>query len=155
MLKAVGVMLAFFFASLVLAEALLKPKNSYEDGYAPKVKYISNPDGDTIIVDISDIPAVFGKHLPIRIAHIDTPEIHSNSTCEKALAEKAKDLVTKMILASKTIQLESLRRDRYFRVVAEVKLAGGVNLGSVLLEEKLAIPYEGDKKPATDWCKFK
>ena len=39
------------------------------------VKYISNYDGDTVTVNIDNVPALFGSHIPVRVRGIDTPEM--------------------------------------------------------------------------------
>ena len=39
------------------------------------VKYVRNYDGDTVKVNIPEIPRLFGEEISVRIRGIDTPEI--------------------------------------------------------------------------------
>jgi len=116
------------------------------------VTYVNNFDGDTITVNLpNSIPDVFGHEIPVRIRHIDTPEIKGNGKCEKEAAQKAKVATTSLLKNAKKIDLEDVGRDKYFRLLATVR-ADGVSIGQYLLDQKLAVPYEGDTKQVVDWC---
>lgn len=119
------------------------------------VSYVSNYDGDTITVNLPNtIPDVFSHEIPVRIRHIDTPEIKGNGKCEKEAAQKAKVATTSLLKNAKKIDLEDVGRDKYFRILATVR-ADGVSVGQYLLDQKLAVPYEGDTKQIVDWCTMK
>lgn len=116
------------------------------------VSYVRNHDGDTLTVNLpNSIPDVFGHEIPVRIRHIDTPEIKGNGKCEKEAAQKAKVATTSLLKNAKKIDLEDVGRDKYFRILATVR-ADGVSIGQYLLDQKLAVPYEGDTKQVVDWC---
>src|SRR5690349_9649717 len=55
-------------------------------------------DGDTCTVSLPEnIPALFGDHITVRLAGIDTPEIKGMCDEEKALAQKARALTQKLM----------------------------------------------------------
>lgn len=114
-------------------------------------------DGDTITVNLpNSIPDVFGHEIPVRIRHIDTPEIKGNGKCEKEAAQKAKVATTSLLKNAKKIDLEDVGRDKYFRLLVQVVITTKedkiIILSQYLLDQKLAVPYEGDTKQVVDWC---
>ena len=115
------------------------------------VKYIANFDGDTVTVDIAGIPDVFGHNIPVRIRHIDTPEMKSSNKCEKEIAIKAKNIVHDILKNAKQIDLEDVGRDKYFRILARM-IADGKDVGEYLITQRLAYKYEGETKLKINWC---
>jgi endonuclease YncB( thermonuclease family) len=118
------------------------------------VKYISAYDGDTITVDIPNVPPYFGYHAKVRIKGIDTPEITSKNTCERKIAEEAKNKTTILLITAKKIDLLNIAKEKYGRILADV-IADGNSIGLLLLKEKLAYEYKGDTKQKINWCNFK
>ena len=85
-----------------------------------------------------------------RIADIDTPETHPARCAEEAaLGEAATDRLQQW-LNDGAFSLESAERDadRYGRKL-RVPKRGGESVGSVLVDEGLARPWEGRRRP---WC---
>ncbi|MGR4893450.1 thermonuclease family protein [Sphingopyxis sp. LARHCG72] len=85
-----------------------------------------------------------------RIADIDTPETHPARCAEEAaLGEAATDRLQQW-LNDGAFTLESAGRDadRYGRKL-RVPTRGGESVGSVLVDEGLARPWEGRRRP---WC---
>lgn len=85
-----------------------------------------------------------------RIADIDTPETHPARCAEEAaLGEAATDRLQQW-LNDGAFSLESAERDadRYGRKL-RVPTRGGESVGSVLVDEGLARPWEGRRRP---WC---
>ena len=110
---------------------------------------VSNYDGDTFTVNIPQWPAIIGDKIEIRVAGIDTPEIHGHCANEIAMAKKAKGIAATFLKTGRPVVLGNMRRDKYFRIVADVS-AEGVNLADVLIKAGVAVPYDGGtKKP---WC---
>jgi endonuclease YncB( thermonuclease family) len=118
------------------------------------VTFVKAHDGDTVIVNIASLPSVFGYHLPIRIAHIDAPEVGGNTVCEKQMALSAGLEVATLLSEAKKIELINPKRDKYFRIVADVLIDDRLLLSQHMLEKKLAYAYEGGTKQVIDWCKF-
>lgn len=121
-------------------------------GMFPCVYVSKVHDGDTLTATIPGVPAVFGQEISVRLLGIDAPEISSDNPCEKAQAIKAKDLLTSLTLG-KQVSLVDPQRDKYFRVLAHVRI-GKIDASTKLLDAKLAVPYSGETKPIIDWCTY-
>lgn len=112
---------------------------------------VSVYDGDTFKVNLPCEMDVICKNIPVRIEHIDTPEIRSvcvddhARAYEKILAQQAKDITQKILLPGMVITLAHPKRDKYFRLLAEVPL-----VTAELMKAGVAHLYEGGKK--SSWC---
>lgn len=106
-------------------------------------------DGDTFRANIKDWPPIVGLKMSVRIIGIDTPEIRSKCPKEKVLAYKAKQFTIDSLTNAKVIELQNIKRGKYFRLLAVV-IVDGVNLGDALIEEGLAVVYDGGTK--ANWC---
>jgi len=113
-------------------------------------KIISVYDGDTFRADIKGLPDIIGKNIAIRILGIDTPEIKGKCEEEKIVAIKARDFARKALFNAEKITLKNLKRDKYFRLLADVYF-DDTDLGNALLVNNLAVKYSGKKK--SSWCK--
>lgn len=118
-------------------------------------------DGDTVKVDIEDpqgcIPEVFSKDLSVRVKGVDTPEIRAQCRLEKCLALKAKTF-TEDQLAWAQISFENEERDKYFRLLADIRYQNPGNtqwktLSTELIKAGLGVSYFGSTKD-TNWCDF-
>ena len=115
---------------------------------------VSIYDGDTFRVNLDgDMPRIFGENISIRVANVDTPEIRTKCVKEKILARKAKQFTVQKLREAKVIVLKSVKRGKYFRIVADVFL-DGVSLSNQLLDNKLAVTYSSGSKKH-DWCNTK
>lgn len=108
-------------------------------------------DGDTFRATIKHWPEIIGKRIGIRVNRIDTPEMRGKCQKEKELARQAKQFAVTQLRAGKKITLNHIKRGKYFRIVADVSI-DGKDLGTMLINNNLAIKYDGGKK-AHDWCK--
>ena len=90
--------------------------------------------------------------MAIRLANVETPEIRAKCTQEKLLARKAKQFTVNFIRESKSLELRNMKKDKYFRIVADLYNEKNGSLGNELIDNKLAVPYHGGKK-SKDWCK--
>jgi endonuclease YncB( thermonuclease family) len=115
------------------------------------VNYIRNYDGDTLTVRIPSVHPLLGKDISVRILGIDSPEIRSDDPCERQSAFKAKEALKAILKKAKRIDLTSIGRDKYFRVLAEVDV-DGVNVAEQMLKEGYAVPYDGGHRPVVNWC---
>ncbi len=116
------------------------------------VEYVKNYDADTITFNIPSTHPLLGKKIAIRVYGVDTPELRTKNSCEKKMGYRAKEYVTKLLKKAKKIDLENVKRGKYFRVVADVKL-DGVSLNKKLLDAGFAYPYYGKTKKKVNWCK--
>lgn len=144
-----------FFAALLLQFLTLNGFSAdlcqHNESTFRCVKYIKNYDADTITFDIPNVHPLIGKHISVRVRHIDTPEIKGKLPCEKETARIAKNLIENILSRAKKIDLENIDKDKYFRILADVR-ADGVLLKDVLLKNKLAYEYEGETKLKLNWC---
>ena len=109
-----------------------------------KVELASVYDGDTFRVHLSCKYGVFCKTIPIRVRGVDCPEIKGGSPETKALAKQAKAF-SKKFLTSGKILLRNCGRDKYFRLLCDVKV-NGKSLGEELIKAGHAVPYDGGTK---------
>ncbi len=115
------------------------------------VEYVKNYDGDTITFNIPGVHPLIGNKVKVRILNVDTAEMRTKDQCEKQKAQQAQKIVENLLKQAKKINLENIRRDKYFRILADVK-ADGVSIGDYLVQHYLAYRYKGGKKPQTNWC---
>jgi endonuclease YncB( thermonuclease family) len=107
-------------------------------------------DGDTFTVRIEEWPPIIGEAISVRVSGVDTPEIRGQCPAEKRLAKKARAFTRDVVTGARQVELRNLRRDKYFRLLADVCVDGRA-LSTWLVEEGLGYPYEGDTKRS--WCK--
>ena len=103
-------------------------------------------DGDTFRVNINS------HKMSVRLSNVDTPEIRGKCTQEKLLARKAKQFTVNFIRQAKSLQLRNMRKDKYFRIIADLYNQDNKNLANELIKNNLAVSYQGGKK-LKDWCK--
>lgn len=116
------------------------------------VKVLKNYDGDTLTVNIPDVPPLLGKKISVRVFGIDTPEVKTKNRCEKEAGRIARNLVAATLKNAKNVELHNVQRDKYFRILADV-IVDGRSLKDILLKNNLAYAYDGGTKQHPDWCK--
>lgn len=109
------------------------------------VKVVSNYDGDTFSVHLQNLPEVFSYDLPVRIRGIDTPELKSQTFCERFDAIEARDALEKM-LSNKMVDLLNCQRDKYFRLLCDVRVSGIIDIKTYMLSSNFAVSYDGKTK---------
>jgi endonuclease YncB( thermonuclease family) len=106
-------------------------------------------DGDTFFAHVRGHNPIDKKPTGIRIRGIDTPEMKDSRPAVKKKAEKAKALVEAEIRKARKIHLYNVSTaDKYGRMLATV-FCDRKDLAKMLLEQKLAKPYDGGTK--TKW----
>jgi endonuclease YncB( thermonuclease family) len=80
----------------------------------------------------------------VRLRGIDSPEIKSKSPVEKELALNSKMCLSNVILGQ-IVQLKNVSTEKYGRILADVYV-DDVSVNKWMLENKLAVPYNGGKK---------
>lgn len=110
----------------------------------------------TTLLQASEVFAVDGDTLGhgserFRLVGFDTPETFRAQCAEEhRLGQKAKRRLEEIILTAGHVQLEIQEHpDKYGRHLA-VARAGGHEVGSILISEGLARPYQGGKR--SPWC---
>lgn len=109
-------------------------------------------DGDTFRANIKNYPPIVGERIGIRVNGIDTPEMRGKCEQEKKAAQAAKQFTVDKLRNAKKIELRNMKRDKYFRILADV-FVDGENLAALLLKAKHGIEYHGDTKQG--WCDVK
>ena len=131
-------------AGLLLSPYYLRSDDrTYGDVVVSKV--ISVYDGDTFKVDIEEWPEIIGDDISVRVYGIDTPELRDPREDVRWLAKRAASRVRQLLTTADRIELTELRRGKYFRIVARVRVDGR-DLSQLLVRERLAKPYFGGKK---------
>ena len=113
------------------------------------VQWLYCHDGDTCAFNIL-LPAVFGTEIGVRLSGIDAPEIAGRCQLEKDLAMEARDFLLARLKAAKSIVLQNVFRDKFFRIEATV-LADGLNLNQLMVSQGYAVLYSGNG-PRRNWC---
>lgn len=144
-MKTTGFLLLFILLLSTIAYAKEKTYGNFTN-----ITFVNNYDADTITVNIDDVPPLFGHLISVRVYGIDSPEMHGKCEKEQELARIAKKYVHDL-LANSYINLLNVRRDKYFRILADVETSKG-SLAKLLLDNGYAIEYYGDTK-TKDWCK--
>ena len=103
---------------------------------------VSVYDGDTITVNIRGIPDVFGRNLGVRVYGVDTPEMRGP---DKIRAVLARDYVKSQCRIGAQAILTNIRRDKYFRIDADI-VCNGTDIGKELLRQRMGKPYYGGTK---------
>lgn len=111
---------------------------------------LSITDGDTIQAKVAIWPHQTVE-IAVRLAGIDTPELHGKCSREKKLAQEAKSSLIRLLPLQTLVELRSIKEDKYGgRIVADVRTISGVDVAGYLLKIGLAHTYSGDKK--LSWC---
>ena len=115
-------------------------------------KVVKVYDGDTITIAtyIKGLSKNTVYRFPVRIKHIDAPELRSSNIVEKQVAIIARDQLAKLI-QNKVVTLHNITYEKYGRLCCDV-FYGPTNISEYMLEKRLAVKYEGRLKyPPTNW----
>lgn len=137
-------LLIFFVITIIPTSAISAPRvlGDYEGAV-----YLKNYDGDTIDFRL---PGPRPMVITIRINGIDTPEIMGKCGKEEYYAKKAQQMVENILKDAENISLKNIEQGKYSTIAAEV-YADGKSLGDKLIQEGMAIRYEGERE-AMNWC---
>ncbi len=108
-------------------------------------KVIKVYDGDTITIattmyNIKNTVYRFS----VRLNGLDCPEMKTKDKNEKKIAVKAQKRVSDLIL-QKNVRLENVQLEKYGRLLADIYY-NNIHINKVLIDERLAIPYDGGTK---------
>ena len=104
-------------------------------------------DGDTIDADIELGFSVFMRDR-IRLMGIDTPESRTRNLEEKSWGMAAKHRLIELLAEADgefILKTEDMEKGKFGRVLGTIMI-NGKDANQSLIEEKLAIPYEGGNK---------
>jgi endonuclease YncB( thermonuclease family) len=111
-------------------------------------------DGDTITIasklPYSDSPLY---RFSVRLNGLDCPEIKSKDETEKECAIIAKETIEHLLL-NQIVSLKNIKHEKYGRILADVYI-GDFNVNNYLLEQRLAVSYDGGTKISpTNWMNY-
>ena len=109
-----------------------------------KGKVVKVYDGDTITVASRIMNSKKVYRFSVRLNGIDSPEIKGKTVEEKTAAIKSRDAL-KDIIFGQIVVLKDVKTEKYGRLLATV-YHNNVNMNNWMLENNLAIPYDGGKK---------
>lgn len=115
--------------------------------YVYEAEVVDVYDGDTITA-IVDLGMSIKRKCKCRLKGIDTPEKYGKRPGEREAAKKATERVKELLLNKKAILQSTTKPDKYGRLLVNVWV-GDTHINQLLLDEGLALPYDGGKKP--DW----
>jgi micrococcal nuclease len=96
-------------------------------------------DGDTFKVNLNCDLDLFCKDIPIRPTGYDAFEL--NDAENKAEAIAAREQLKDLLVNAQRIELETVKRGKYFRLVADVYI-DDVKLSDIMLDTGLVKPYD-------------
>jgi endonuclease YncB( thermonuclease family) len=116
-------------------------------------------DGDTVTIaarihiDDEYIAKLF--RFSVRLRGIDTPEMKTKNATEKALAIKARDVLSAQFL-NKMVLLENVDYDKYGRILADmITVEGNIHISEWMLVNGYAVEYDGGTKHRpSEWTKI-
>ncbi len=139
-----------FLTWAILFAAFISSAQSKELFGPYKADVISVYDGDTFRANIHLFPGL-SYNRSIRINGIDTPELRAKCPLEKAKALTAKGSLQALLFEGDVV-LAHVHEGKYAgRVVADVFLHDGTNVGGELVSRGLARSYDG-KEARASWC---
>ena len=153
----IGLVLLVFSIRMIAVEKNIQPRTNPDVGLqTPKIStedLVTRPvtfpvtkviDGDTFEIRIPDY-----RIDRVRIKSIDTPEIRkAKCKLELELALEAQHLAESLLNKQEVALNIDPRRDPYGRVLADVTLPDGRDVGTIMLQSGLAVPWP----QRYDWC---
>ena len=112
-----------------------------------KAKLVRVVDGDTSDADIELGFSIFMRDR-IRLMGIDTPESRTRNLEEKSWGMAAKHRLIELLAEADgefILKTEDMEKGKFGRVLGTIMI-NGKDANQSLIEEKLAIPYEGGNK---------
>ena len=140
--------MACFSKCFILVFFVLLISEIHAEYYKDEIKdftVVKIRDGDTFVINIENVPDVFGKEIAVRIRGIDTPELNDKREEIRNIAIKAKEELEKLFNSGNKIILYNLGRDKYFRLLASVKV-GDIDVAEYMIKKGLAKSYDGGAK---------
>lgn len=145
-LKVRYICISLFFISSLIIQA-----KTYYDNITD-FEIVKVRDGDTFVINVKNIPDVFGEEIAVRIRGIDTPELNDERDEIQKISIQAKEELERLLYSGEKVVLYDLGRDKYFRLLASVKV-GDIDIAEYMtltvgrrLERGLAKKYDGGKK---------
>ena len=93
-----------------------------------------------------DLGFAVSKKVDVRLFGIDAPEMRGGTEETKAAARLATARVNELVPIGSKVFLRSLELDKFGRSLAVIILENGDVVNDILLDERLAVRYDGENK---------
>jgi endonuclease YncB( thermonuclease family) len=113
------------------------------NGLTMLAKVVDIIDGDTVKAAFDIGTGIFWHR--IRLAGIDTPELHSKNSQERAAATNARAHLAGLI-GDKLVTIKLGPVDKYGRILGTIMI-DSTNINSAMITGGYARPYDGGKRP--------
>lgn len=138
-----------FFVTVSLLLAVTVTPASADDFY--DVTVVQVKDAKTLIVDIRNLPPVFGSRISVEISGIMVPKSDGQCVLEARLAYEAKRFINYFIQGSSKVNLYNMTRAKdSFRLQGRIEV-DGEDLGQFLINEEIALPTHSASNLFV-WC---
>ncbi len=108
-------------------------------------------DGDTVEVEIEEVQVAGLKNQTVRIFGIDTPETRTTDDFEKACGNWSKKRASDFVSSDgQYILLTEFEDGGFSRILGDIRSPEGVMLSEFMLDEGLAVEYEGGTRDFED-----
>jgi len=116
--------------------------------YTYKAKVNRIIDGDSVVFDIDLGFDTWLNKQSIRLYGIDTPESRTRDLTEKQFGMLAKTRIQGLLPVGSTVTIKTVKDKggKYGRILAEIITGEEINVNLTMIEEKLAVYYEGQSK---------
>ncbi|MXZ02186.1 MAG: hypothetical protein F4Y88_00475 [Chloroflexi bacterium] len=126
-----------------------EPTLTVEGEYSVEILRVM--DGDTLEVEIDEIKVEGLKNQTVRIFGIDTPETRTTNAFEKACGNWSKKRANDFVSSDGQYVLVTEFEDGGFsRILGDIRSPEGVTLSKFMLDEGLAVEYEGGTRDFED-----
>ena len=105
-------------------------------------------DGDTVDVQV-DLGFTITANQRVRLAGIDTPEMHSTNADERAKAGLSRFYAQSIAPVGAAVMVATAKAradDKYGRWLAKITLADGRDVATTMIGAGFGKPYDGGKK---------
>ena len=110
--------------------------------YEYKAKLIKVIDGDTVDLDV-DLGMDVHINTRIRLAGINTPELHSKDEAEREAAKRAKSALEGLMVNPMVMTTQKDEKEKYGRYLATITNGNGVNVNEYMVKLGHAKKYDG------------
>lgn len=115
------------------------------------VEFIQAEDGNSLYFNIPNIHPLLGENILVEVQGLSIPAPDATEKCERFKAKLSKNLVTNILQVADRIDLENVKRDKGFNLIAEVTI-DGLSLKKFLIQNRLAKPLKKNKEQVLNWC---
>ena len=105
-------------------------------------------DGDSIVLDLDLGFDTWINNQSIRLVGVDAPESRTRDLVEKQFGNLAKERVKELLEIGSYVIIKTYKdkEGKFGRILGEIVTSEEININDLLIEERLAVYYEGQSK---------